>query len=167
MAAQVLSDAEMLPRSVMATALNPNRSVSWPATALYPSWLSDPLVTSVLCALIPNTFSASSSLAMQISTYGIYCAIVRPAFSLVQRFLRKFRSQLTVSPAARAALHASITHSATFSPRAGVMPVKWNQVAPAKIFSQSKSSRLDVEIEDNLRSYTTFDGRWEAPFSRK
>ena len=45
-------------------------------------------------------------------------------------------------PRAFAALQAS-THIATqFSPSAGVMPVKWNQSAPSKILSQSKSSGL-------------------------
>ena len=33
--------------------------------------------------------------------------------------------------------------STTFAPSAGVMPVKWNQSAPSKIASQSKSSGAD------------------------
>ena len=42
-------------------------------------------------------------------------------------------------PFAFAALQASLQISTTFAPRAGVIPVKWNQSTPSKIASQSKS----------------------------
>ena len=46
---------------------------------------------------------------------------------------------LILTPWALAALQAWRQISTTFSPRAGVMPVKWNQSTPSKILSQSKS----------------------------
>ncbi len=43
----------------------------------------------------------------------------------VQSFLRKFRSTLTRTPAARAALSERAVAATPFSPSAGVMPVTW------------------------------------------
>ena len=46
------------------------------------------------------------------------------------------------------AFNASRQMSATLSPRAGVIPVKWNQSAPLKISSQLKSSDLASAIAE-------------------
>ena len=43
-------------------------------------------------------------------------------------------------PISFAVLTASSVIFATLSPRAGVIPVKWNQVAPSRSFFQSKSA---------------------------
>ena len=51
-------------------------------------------------------------------------------------------------PFAFAALQASKQISATLSPSAGVIPVKWNQSAPSKISSQLKSAVVAVAIAD-------------------
>ncbi len=48
-----------------------------------------------------------------------------------QSFLRKFRSQETVRPCAFASLTAASTASAAVFESEGVMPVVWNQPAPA------------------------------------
>ena len=42
-------------------------------------------------------------------------------------------------PFALAAMQASLQMAIMLAPRAGVMPVKWNQSAPSKTLSQSKS----------------------------
>ena len=55
-------------------------------------------------------------------------------------------------PFAFAALHASKQIAATLSPSAGVIPVKWNQSAPSKILSQSKSAVVAVAMEEPARS---------------
>ena len=55
-------------------------------------------------------------------------------------------------PRAFAALTASRQIAATLSPSAGVMPVKWNQSAPSKILSQSKSAVVAVAIAEPARS---------------
>ena len=72
-----------------------------------------------------------------------------------------------VMPFSFAALQASKQISATLSPSAGVIPVKWNQSAPAKISSQLKSAAVAVTIAEPARSYMTLDGLWLAPFSKK
>ena len=57
-----------------------------------------------------------------------------------QSFLRKFRSQEIVNPAAFAALTAASVDWNAFSDRAGVMPVVCSQQASAKMALQSKFS---------------------------
>ena len=47
------------------------------------------------------------------------------------------------------------------------MPVMWNHVAFAKTASQSKSPGPARAIELSARSYSTLDGLWFAPVSRK
>ena len=57
------------------------------------------------------------------------------ASSLVQSLPLQFKSQEILTPLAFAALQASMQISTTFSPSAGVIPVKWNQSAPSKMLS--------------------------------
>ena len=133
---------------MIATRPQPKRSCSWRATETYPSLLSFPESTSVPAARMPNTSAASASFAMHTSTNGTSFAIVSPACSRVQSFLRKLRSQETVMPFALAALQASRQAAGMSPPRAGVMPVKWNQPAPSRILSQSKSARFARAMEE-------------------
>ena len=57
-----------------------------------------------------------------------------------------------VMPRALAALQASRQAPLSASDRAGVMPVKWNQAAPSKMASQSKSLRAAMEMAEYFRS---------------
>ena len=66
-----------------------------------------------------------------------------------------------------AALQAASVSSAAASETAGVIPVKWNQSAPSKISSKSKSEMLAVAIDELALSYVTFEGLIDAPVSRK
>jgi len=69
-----------------------------------------------------------------------------------QSFLRKLRSQDTVSPMALAACTPSRQTAAVPSLMAGVMPVQWNQSAPARTDCQSTSPGFTSEIEEPARS---------------
>ncbi len=81
--------------------------------------------------------------------------------------MRKFRSTETFTPCFFAAFRASSVSTAAASDTAGVIPVKWNQSAPAKTASKSKSSAVAVEMEECALSYTTLEGLMEEPLSRK
>ncbi len=145
---QPLSDAEWLTRSEEIAYLNPNFATICSNMDLYPASSSSPLVTSVLPGLNPSTSSASSSLPMQTSTYFISPVITFCAFSLDHSFLRKLRSTETVTPCFLAAFNACSVSLAALSLTAGVIPVKWNQSAPSKIASKSKSFSVAVVMEE-------------------
>ena len=55
-------------------------------------------------------------------------------------------------PFALQAFTASRATAAVPSAREGVMPVVWNQVAPSRILSQSKSPGFTSAMEDPARS---------------
>lgn len=57
--------------------------------------------------------------------------------------------QHNVAPAFLAAMRAAFRHSRAFFPRAGVMPVQWNQFAPSKTLCQSSSSLVSSVTEEN------------------
>ena len=78
--------------------------------------------------------------------------MVSPAWAWDQSFFRKFRSQLTVTPISLAVLHASRQISGRLPPRAGVIPVKWNQSAPWKMAFQSKSEGTASAMAEWARS---------------
>ena len=80
--------------------------------------------TQVPTGWMPNTSYASSSFATHRSTYGMSSLITLLAVWLSQNFLRKFRSQLTVTPLSLATLSASMQMAGRFPPSAGVIPVK-------------------------------------------
>ncbi len=109
-------------------------------------------MTSVPCTSKPSTDWMSSSLAMTTSTYSISGRITDCAFFSDQSFLRKFRSMLTVAPAALAASSASFAHAAPLSPSAGVMPVQWNHFAPDSTVAQSTVPGVISAIADRARS---------------
>ena len=67
---------------------------------------------------------------------------------VVQKYLKKFKSQLIVNPSFLAIQHASLQISAALSDNAGVIPVKWNQSASAKASAQKKSVRSASAIDD-------------------
>lgn len=74
------------------------------------------------------------------------------AFSLVQSFLRKFRSTDTVTPCFLAAMQARRVSSAALSEIAGVMPDQWNQSAPSMMASKSKSAASASAMDECARS---------------
>ncbi len=80
--------------------------------------------------------------------------------------MRKFRSTDTFTPCFLAAISAFSVSCAALSDTAGVMPVKWNQSAPSKMASKSKSASVAVEMEECALSYTTLEGLMEEPLSR-
>ena len=57
--------------------------------------------------------------------------------------------------------------SAILSLIAGVIPEKWNHVAPSNIESQSKSSFVARANAEPFLLYITLVGRWLVFFSRK
>ena len=73
----------------------------------------------------------------------------------------------TVAPAFFAAFIAARAQSAAPWLIAGVIPVVWNHVAPLRIASKSKSAGTALAIAESARSYTTREGLWFAPVSRK
>ena len=149
---QSLLEALWLSRKELMMYLNPNLSAIWLKMSTYPANSSSPEVTSVLPGLKPRTFSASSSLPIHTSTYCIRLVITFWAFSEDHSFLRKFKSTETVTPWALAAFKAASVSSIAASLTAGVIPVKWNQSASAKISSKLNSSAVAVEIELCARS---------------
>ena len=94
----------------------------------------------------------SSSLAMTTSTSGISGRIAACACFSDHSFLRKLRSTLVRAPAFRAASSASFVQAMPLAPSAGVMPVVWNQSAPANTFVQSTVPGVISLIAERARS---------------
>ena len=143
-----LSEAEWLTRKEETQYSNPNFSTICSKIEWYPASSRLPLTTSVCAGLKPSTSSASSSFPMQTSTYFINPVMTCCAFSDVHSFLRKFRSTEIFTPCFLAAISAFSVSTAAESEIAGVIPVKWNQSASAKMASKSNSCSVAVEIEE-------------------
>lgn len=133
------------------TYLNPNVSIIPLKIPLYPSACVFPFSTSA-SGLNPRHSWASSSFPMHTSTYFMSGFMMDWAFSEVQSFFRKLRSQETVTPYFFAAIQASRRHSADASEMAGVMPLQWNHCASFIMVSKSKSDGVASAMDDPARS---------------